>query len=78
MCLGGSLCYAAVTILANTEKAITSYALAWWQCLIGVVVLAWVPFVFGWPDSAPAWAWLAGLGVLHTGLAYALLFAGML
>jgi len=77
MCLGGSLCYAAVTILANTEKAITSYALAWWQCVIGLVVLAWVPFVFGWPDSAPAWAWLAGLGVLHTGLAYALLFAGM-
>lgn len=77
MCLGGSLCYAAVTILANTEKTITPYALAWWQCVTGVVVLAWVPFVFGWPDSALAWAWLAGLGVLHTGLAYAILFAGM-
>jgi len=77
MCLGGSLCYAAVTVLANTEKTITSYALAWWQCVTGLVVLAWVPLVFGWPDSAPAWAWLAGLGVLHTGLAYALLFAGM-
>ena len=77
MCLGGSLCYAAVTILANTEKTITSYALAWWQCVTGVVVLAWVPFAFGWPDSASAWAWLAGLGALHTGLAYAILFAGM-
>ncbi|RRH81626.1 EamA family transporter [Variovorax beijingensis] len=77
MCLGGSLCYAAVTILANTEKTITPYALAWWQCVTGVAVLAWVPFVFGWPDSALAWAWLAGLGVLHTGLAYAILFAGM-
>ena len=77
MCLGGSLCYAAVTILANTEKTITPYALAWWQCVTGVAVLAWVPFVFGWPDSASAWAWLAGLGALHTGLAYAILFAGM-
>ncbi len=77
MCLGGSLCYAAVTILANTEKTITPYALAWWQCVTGVAVLAWGPFVFGWPDSALAWAWLAGLGVLHTGLAYAILFAGM-
>ena len=79
MCLGGSLCYAAVAILANAEKTITSYALAWWQCVTGVAVLAWVPFVFGWPDSASAsaWAWLAGLGALHTGLAYAILFAGM-
>jgi len=77
MCLGGSLCYAAVAILANTEKIITSYALAWWQCATGVAVLAWVPFVFGWPDQASAWAWLAGLGALHTGLAYAILFAGM-
>lgn len=77
MCLGGSLCYAAVTILANTEKTVTSYALAWWQCATGAVVLAWVPFAFGWPDQASAWAWLAGLGVLHTGLAYAILFAGM-
>lgn len=77
MCLGGSLCYAAVTILATTEKTITSYALAWWQCLTGAVVLVWVPFVFGWPDQASAWAWLAGLGALHTGLAYAILFAGM-
>ena len=77
MCLGGSLCYAAVTILANTARTITSYALAWWQCVTGVVVLAWVPLVFGWPDSVSAWAWLAGLGALHTGLAYAILFAGM-
>lgn len=76
-CLGGSLSYAAVTILAKTEKVITSYALAAWQCGTGVVVLAWVPWVFGWPGDASAWAWLAGLGVLHTGLAYAVLFAGM-
>jgi len=77
MCLGGSLCYAAVTILAKTERVLTSYALAFWQCVVGVLVLAWAPFVFGWPEQASAWAWLAGLGVLHTGLAYAVLFAGM-
>ena len=35
------------------------------------------PFVFGWPQQAAAWGWLAGLGVLHTGLAYVMLFAGM-
>lgn len=77
MCLGGSVCYAAVTILAKTERVLTSYALAFWQCVVGVLVLLWAPFVFGWPEQASAWAWLAGLGVLHTGLAYAVLFAGM-
>lgn len=77
MCLGGSLSYAAVTILATTEKTVSSYALAFWQCVVGAVVLVWTPFVFGWPEQASAWAWLIGLGALHTGLAYAVLFAGM-
>lgn len=77
MCLGGSLSYAAVTLIAKTEKNVSSYALAVWQCVVGVVVMAWAPFVYGWPHVAAAWGWLAGLGVLHTGLAYAVLFAGM-
>ncbi|MES2945040.1 MAG: DMT family transporter [Pseudomonadota bacterium] len=77
MCLGGSLSYAAVTILAKTEKTVSPYALALWQCVVGSVLLVWAPFVFGWPDQLAAWGWLAGLGVLHTGLAYAVLFAGM-
>lgn len=77
MCLGGSLSYAAVTILAKTEKAVSPYALALWQCVVGSVLLVWTPFVLGWPDQLAAWGWLAGLGVLHTGLAYAVLFAGM-
>lgn len=77
MCLGGSLSYAAVTLIAKTEQQISSFALAWWQCMVGVLVLAWVPFVYGLPTQASSWAWLAGLGVLHTGLAYAVVFAGM-
>jgi drug/metabolite transporter (DMT)-like permease len=77
LCLGGSLSYAAVTILAKTETVITPYALACWQCVVGVAVLAWAPCVFGWPAQPAAWAWLAGLGVLHTGLAYVVLFTGM-
>ena len=77
MCLGGSLSYAGVTILAKTEKVITPFALAWWQCAVGMLLLLWVPLVHGLPSGASAWAWLAGLGVLHTGLAYAILFAGM-
>ncbi|WP_028605787.1 DMT family transporter [Ottowia thiooxydans] len=77
LCLGGSLSYAAVTILAKREKVVTSFAMAWWQCAVGILVLAWTPITYGWPTQVSSWAWLAGLGVLHTGLAYAILFAGM-
>ncbi|WP_394788176.1 DMT family transporter [Rhodoferax sp.] len=77
MCLGGSLSYAGVTLLAKTERTVTPFALAWWQCAVGVLLLAWVPYAYGWPQPASSWAWLAGLGVFHTGLAYAILFTGM-
>ena len=77
MCLGGSLCYAAVTLLASTHKGISPFAMALWQCLVGAVALAWAPLVLGWPQQGAAWLWLLGLGVLHTGLAYVVLFAGM-
>lgn len=78
MCLGGSFCYAAVTLLASRAPApISPFALALWQCLVGAVLLAWAPLAFGGPHTAAAWAWLTGLGVLHTGLAYVILFAGM-
>ena len=67
LCLGGSLCYAGVTLLANTQKAISPFAMAMWQCLVGTVALAWAPWVLGWPPLGAAWGWLLGLG----------LFAGM-
>jgi drug/metabolite transporter (DMT)-like permease len=77
MCLGGSFSYACVTLIAKSAPAIGSFALAWWQCLVGMLLLAWWPLMHGWPEAGAAWAWLAGLGVLHTGLAYVVLYAGM-
>jgi drug/metabolite transporter (DMT)-like permease len=77
MCLGGSLSYAGVTLIAKTEGSASSFALAWWQCLVGLLALAGWPLLHGWPAAGSAWAWLAGLGVIHTGLAYVVLYAGM-
>jgi drug/metabolite transporter (DMT)-like permease len=77
MCLGGSLSYALVTLIAQAAKEVGSLAMAWWQCAIGTVLLLAWPLLHGWPSGAAAWAWLAGLGALHTGLAYVLLYAGM-
>jgi len=77
MCLGGSLSYAAVTVIAKTERQVSSFALAWWQCVVGAVVLVWTPFLFGWPNQPSTWFWLIGLGAIHTGIAYVVLFNGM-
>ncbi len=77
MCLGGSLSYAAVTLIAKLAQGASSFALAAWQCAVGVLLTAWWPLTQGWPAQPAAWGWLAGLGVIHTGLAYVLLYAGM-
>ena len=77
LCLVGSLTYAVVTLLAKAAQSVGSYAFATWQCGVGAVLLAWWPWLNGWPSVGPAWGWLVGLGVLHTGLAYVLLYAGM-
>lgn len=76
MCLGGSLSYAGVTLIAKASRA-GSYALATWQCLAGTIVLLAWPLWQGWPAAPAQWAWLAGLGIVHTGLAYVVLYAGM-
>jgi drug/metabolite transporter (DMT)-like permease len=77
MCLGGSVSYAIVTLIAKSARSVSSFALAWWQCAVGATLLCWWPWLHGWPEAIAAWAWLAGLGVIHTGLAYVVLYAGM-
>ncbi|HET7791798.1 MAG TPA: EamA family transporter [Rhizobacter sp.] len=77
MCLGGSFSYALVTLIAKLATRVSSFALAWWQCVVGVAALLPWATTHGGEVTATSWAWLAGLGVLHTGLAYVLLYAGM-
>lgn len=75
--LGASLCYAVVTLVAKTQRQISALGLSMWQCAVGTVALCWWPFVAGLPAGGQAWLWLAGLGVIHTALAYVLLYGGM-
>lgn len=77
LCLAGAVCTAAVTVIARRLRGIPAGVLAWWQCALGSAVL-WVwPLQHGWPAWGASWAWLAGLGLVHTGLAYTLLYGGM-
>ncbi|WP_431049856.1 DMT family transporter [Roseateles sp. L2-2] len=78
MCLLGSVSYAAASFIAKLEAdRAGSFALSAGQCVVGAVVLLPWPLMHGLPAFGASWGWLAGLGVLHTGLAYVVLYAGM-
>lgn len=77
LCLLGALFTAGVTLVAKRLQALPVGVLAWWQCALGTAVLWWEPWRQGWPTWGPAWAWLAGLGLVHTALAYTLMYVGM-
>ncbi|WPE24274.1 DMT family transporter [Shinella zoogloeoides] len=74
--LAGSFVYAGVPLLAKILKSVSSFALSWWQCLVGSAFTLWWPAVYGWPDGWHSITWLVGLGAIHTGLAYAVMYAG--
>lgn len=72
--LGAALLYAIATILAKglggQRPEITTLV----QTITGVVLLA--PFAtLSQPVPLTAWGWLVGIGVLHTGLAYVLMYS---
>lgn len=82
LCAGGALAYAVVTLLARrvAQSAgpglATPLALTGWQCAVGaLLLLPWVAFT-GPPPWGATWGWLAALGLVHTALAYVLLYAG--
>jgi drug/metabolite transporter (DMT)-like permease len=77
LCLFGALCTGCVTLIAGRAGAVPAGVLAWWQCAIGTLTLVAWPTTQGWPAWGSSWAWLAGLGLIHTGLAYSLIYAGI-
>jgi len=79
--LGGSVLYACVTLIAKHLGDFRPHLLALTQCAVGVVCLPIIaPFVaplqFA-PISAAQWGWLVGMGVLHTGLSYVLIYGAL-
>ena len=77
LALGAALAYALAPLLLRRAHGASSLVMAWWQCVAGTVALAWWPLMQGWPAPGPAWGWLVGMGVVHTGLAYVLLYTGV-
>lgn len=77
LCLVGAFCTACVTLIAKRLGALPAGILAWWQCAIGTLFLLMWPMTHGWPAWGVTWMWLSGLGLIHTGLAYSLMYIGM-
>ena len=74
MALGGAFLYAVVTILAKGLGQQRPEVTVLVQTAVGVAMLA--PFA-NLSDHIPlnSWGWLVGIGVLHTGIAYVMMFS---
>lgn len=75
LCIGAAGCFTGVMLIAR-KTTVSPWGLAWWQCVVGAACLSWVPAIEGFPRTLIGWGWLCDLGVIHTGLAYALLYTG--
>lgn len=74
MALGGAFLYAVVTILAKGLGEQRPEVTVLCQTVVGVVMLA--PFAnFSGDIALASWGWLVGIGVLHTGIAYVMMFS---
>lgn len=74
MAIGGAFLYAVVTILAKGLGEQRPEITVLCQTAVGVVMLA--PFAnFSGHIPLASWGWLVGIGVLHTGIAYVMMFS---
>lgn len=72
--LGAALLYAISTLLAKGLGRQRPEVTTLCQTLVGILLLA--PFAdLGQSVSPASWGWLAGIGILHTGIAYVLMYS---
>jgi drug/metabolite transporter (DMT)-like permease len=75
--LAGSVLYASVTLIAKSLGDLRPHLLTLAQCLVGVVCLPFIAPLAAAHISPQQWFWLAGMGVLHTGLSYVLIYGAL-
>lgn len=75
--LGGAFLYAWVTLIAKRLSGLRAPVLTLVQCLVGVPMLGFLgPALPGGLDMSEI-GWLAGMGLIHTGLVYALIYGAL-
>ena len=75
--LAGAGLYAGVTLAAKRFAGVDPRMLALIQCLVGVPLLLVLEPAGPAGISAGQWGWLAGIGLVHTGLVYALVYGAL-
>ncbi|WP_028224009.1 DMT family transporter [Paraburkholderia ferrariae] len=79
--LGGSVLYASVTLIAKSLAGFRPHLLTITQCAVGTICLPLIAPFFAPLElahiSAAQWGWLVGMGVLHTGLSYVLIYGAL-
>jgi drug/metabolite transporter (DMT)-like permease len=79
--LGGSVLYASVTLIAKSLRNFRPHLFTLTQCAVGAVCLPLIAPFFAPLElahiSATQWGWLVGMGVLHTGLSYVLIYGAL-
>lgn len=70
-----SLFYAATTLTTRAVRSVKPDVLSTLHCLIGLVAFAPFMSTATLTGGAPMWGWLIGLGVIHTGIVYVLLYS---
>ncbi|MDE1181946.1 DMT family transporter [Paraburkholderia sp.] len=75
--LAGSVLYACTTLIARHLTELRPHLLTLMQCAVGIVVLPFFAPLTRVHIDASQWFWLIGMGVFHTGLAYALIYGAL-
>lgn len=75
--LAGSVLYASVTLIAKSLGQLRPHLLTLAQCLVGVVCLPFIAPLTAVHIAPIQWFWIVGMGVLHTGLAYVLIYGAL-
>ncbi|MBN3758519.1 DMT family transporter [Paraburkholderia sp. Tr-20389] len=75
--LVGSVLYASVTLIAKSLGDLRPHLLTLAQCAVGVVCLPFIAPLGAEHIAASQWFWLVGMGVLHTGLSYVLIYGAL-
>lgn len=78
--LGAALVYAGVTLITKSIQGMRPHLIALIHCMVGVSLLAaWIdwPALCAGSVGQMQWAWLIGLGVIHTAVVYVLLYGAL-
>lgn len=77
LALGAAFFYAITAVVAKKLAGVPPTIIVLIQVWVGAIVLTPFSLVNGMPTSSQAWAMLAILGVVHTGVVFVLLYLGI-